>query len=71
VLDPPALVRGGAAEPGPAAGTVRAGAEHASAAALLRLAALTGALTAVADPDAWEPAYGRLAEAEARLRGLG
>ncbi len=69
VLDPPALAPLGAAAPGAGeAGVTLATAAHASAAALIRLGALAGALTAVADPDRWEPAYGRLAEAEARRR---
>lgn len=66
VLDPPALAPRGAPPAGP--GILGAGAEHASAAALIRLGALPGALVTIADPDVWEPAYGRLAEAEARLR---
>jgi tRNA threonylcarbamoyl adenosine modification protein YeaZ len=69
VLEAPALAPRGVT-PGPGV-TVRAGAEDASAAALIRLGAYPGALAAVADPDAWEPVYGRLAEAEARRRALG
>jgi tRNA threonylcarbamoyl adenosine modification protein YeaZ len=67
VLDPPALAPLGAPPPD-GAPLLRAGAEHASAAALIGLATLPGALAAVPDPDAWEPAYGRLAAAEARHR---
>jgi len=37
-----------------------------AAAGLLRLAAVPGALHRVADPGAWEPDYGRPAEAQAR-----
>ncbi len=67
VLDAPALAPLGAPPPD-GVPLVRAGAEHASAAALIGLAAVPGALATVHDPDAWEPAYGRLAEAEARKR---
>jgi tRNA threonylcarbamoyl adenosine modification protein YeaZ len=49
------------------AGDLRASEGDASAAALLGVMALHGAALAVADPGAWEPSYGRLAEAEARL----
>jgi tRNA threonylcarbamoyladenosine biosynthesis protein TsaB len=45
----------------------RASEREASAAALLRLAAAPGGLTPIVDPAGWEPAYGRPAEAEARL----
>jgi tRNA threonylcarbamoyladenosine biosynthesis protein TsaB len=68
VLSSPALVA--ATEPPPlqpAAGArSRATASDASAAALLALVAVVGATTTVADPAAWEPWYGRPAEAEAR-----
>lgn len=63
----PALAPGDAPPP-PLPGLVRAGAAQASAAALIRLGDLTGGLAAIEAPDAWEPAYGRLAEAEARYR---
>ena len=46
----------------------RASAADASAAALLRLIGVRGGAQRVEDPAAWEPAYGRPAEAEARLR---
>ncbi len=49
-------------------GHALARAEHASAAALIRLVAVPGALKAIADPAEWEPVYGRPAEAEARYR---
>jgi tRNA threonylcarbamoyl adenosine modification protein YeaZ len=39
----------------------------ASARALLSLVHVPGAAQAIADPGSWEPSYGRLAEAEARL----
>lgn len=39
---------------------------HASAAALVRLTGVAGGPVVVADAATWEPAYGRLAEAEAR-----
>jgi tRNA threonylcarbamoyladenosine biosynthesis protein TsaB len=64
VLAAPALVAAGS-EPRFAAGS-HATAADASAAALLRLIGVPGG--AVADPSAWEPAYGRPAEAEARYR---
>lgn len=67
VLAAPALVPGGAPA-APAPDLVRAGAAHASAAALVRLVDAAGGVVELAAPDAWEPAYGRLAEAEARLR---
>lgn len=61
-----------AASPVPLApGYARASAQHASAASLLRLLRLDGAAHPVADPAGWEPAYGRLAEAEARYRARG
>ena len=54
-----------------APGYARATAEHASAASLLSLLRVEGAARPVADPAAWEPAYGRPAEAEARYRARG
>jgi tRNA threonylcarbamoyladenosine biosynthesis protein TsaB len=39
-----------------------------SAAALLSLVGVRGGAQLIADPASWEPAYGRLAEAEARRR---
>jgi len=59
----PALVPRDAPLP---AGALRAGAGSASAAVLLALAGTRGGPIAVADPGAWEPDYGRPAEAEAR-----
>jgi tRNA threonylcarbamoyl adenosine modification protein YeaZ len=70
VLLAPALVAAGSPVPLPP-GFVRATAEHASAAQLLRLIRHGGGAQAVADPAAWEPAYGRPAEAEARYRARG
>jgi tRNA threonylcarbamoyl adenosine modification protein YeaZ len=67
VLLAPALAAAGSPVPLPA-GYARATAEHASAAQLLRLVRLSGGAQAVAVPAAWEPAYGRPAEAEARYR---
>ena len=49
-------------------GYARATAQHASAAALIRLVGLVGGARAVPDPAGWEPDYGRPAEAEARYR---
>lgn len=46
--------------------SIRANWRHASAAALLRLVGVPNGATPVADPAAWEPVYGRPAEAEAR-----
>lgn len=66
----PAIVRAGAA-PALAGGFVTAGAAHASAAALLRLAELPGGAALVEDPASWEPSYGRPAEAEARRLAAG
>lgn len=66
VLAAPALVASGSPL-GYAAGSY-ATAAHASAASLLRLVGVPGGAVAVADPSAWEPAYGRPAEAEARYR---
>lgn len=64
-VEPPSLVRPDASVP---AGAVRAGAAQASAAALIELLPLLGGPTPAFDPQAWEPDYGRPAEAEARLR---
>jgi tRNA threonylcarbamoyladenosine biosynthesis protein TsaB len=50
----------------PAPCDVRCRAEAASAVALIRLVGATGGVRPVADPQAWEPSYGRPAEAEAR-----
>jgi tRNA threonylcarbamoyl adenosine modification protein YeaZ len=67
VLLPPALVA--ASSPVSLAGAYRrATAQHASAASLLRLCGVRGAVPRVADPATWEPVYGRPAEAEARYR---
>lgn len=54
--------------PAPAVIVLHAGEAAASAAALIRLVGVVGGARVVADPAPWEPAYGRLAEAEARLR---
>jgi len=54
--------------PVPGAIALRAGEAAASAAALIRLVGVVGGARAVADPAPWEPAYGRRAEAEVRLR---
>jgi len=52
--------------------TLRATEAHVSASALIRLTGVPGGTRPVADPAGWEPAYGRLAEAEARrLAGHG
>lgn len=67
VLLAPALVRREAPAPVPEP-LVRAGPAEASAGALVRLHRTRGALVPIASPDAWEPDYGRLAEAEARRR---
>ena len=67
VLLAPALAAAGSPVPLPP-GYARATAEHASASQLLRLIRHSGGAQAVADPAAWEPAYGRPAEAEARYR---
>ena len=67
VVSAPALVPADTPPPS-VPGLVRAGAANASAASLIRLRAVAGALVEVEAPDAWEPAYGRLAEAEARFR---
>lgn len=47
-------------------GALRASAGDASAAALLGLVGLRGGAAVVDDPGAWQPSYGRPAEAEAR-----
>ncbi|HEY2806668.1 MAG TPA: tRNA (adenosine(37)-N6)-threonylcarbamoyltransferase complex dimerization subunit type 1 TsaB [Gemmatimonadales bacterium] len=47
-------------------GFARAFADRASAAALLGLMGLPGGVEPVEHPGAWQPSYGRLAEAEAR-----
>ena len=65
VLAAPALVPRGAPPP-VFPGLLRADATHASAASLLRLHHVGGGLAVVPAPDPWEPAYGRLAEAEVR-----
>ena len=64
VLSAPHLVRAGT--PAEVDGALHAGEAQASAAALLRVAAIPGVTAAVADPSSWEPSYGRRAEAEAR-----
>jgi tRNA threonylcarbamoyl adenosine modification protein YeaZ len=67
VLSAPALVS--REVPAPAyPGLVRADAGNASAGSLLRLRGFAGGLESISAPDLWEPAYGRLAEAEARRR---
>ena len=67
VLNPPSLVSRDV--PPPAySDLVRADATSASAAALLRLRGFARGLARVDAPDLWEPAYGRLAEAEVRYR---
>jgi tRNA threonylcarbamoyl adenosine modification protein YeaZ len=63
VVAAPALVGSGAPVP---SGAARAGAAHASAAALLTLVALAGGPAPVEGAATWEPNYGRPAEAEAR-----
>jgi tRNA threonylcarbamoyl adenosine modification protein YeaZ len=65
VLLPPSVAAAGSPVSLPA-GFVRASAAHASAAALLALSGLAGAVSRVGDPAVWEPVYGRPAEAEAR-----
>lgn len=67
-LRAPALAR--ADEPVPEGAGARAGAEHASAAALLRLIGVPGGAVTLSDPAGWEPSYGRPAEAEARRLGV-
>lgn len=66
VLAAPALVASGA--PLVHSAGVRATAADASAASLLRLIGVPGGATLVAEPSAWEPSYGRPAEAEVRFR---
>jgi tRNA threonylcarbamoyl adenosine modification protein YeaZ len=67
VLAAPALVSSDAPLPALPA-LLRAGAGHASAASLVRLRGFAGGLARIDAPDRWEPAYGRLAEAEVRRR---
>ena len=62
-IEAPAVVSVGAPVPG---GAGRRSAADASAAALLGLVGLKGGAASVDDPGAWQPAYGRPAEAEAR-----
>lgn len=71
VVAPALAPAGSSADGGPE--FVTAGEDDASAAALLGLLALAGGTTTVADGAAWEPSYGRPAEAEARrlMRGGG
>jgi len=64
VVEAPGLAPAGGERPG-APGTL-ASERDASAAALLGLVGRAGGPVAVEDPGRWEPAYGRLAEAEAR-----
>jgi tRNA threonylcarbamoyl adenosine modification protein YeaZ len=61
------------AAPSALAGNLSRGAGEldASAAALLSLVGMPGGPALVPDPAGWEPAYGRLAEAEVRLRARG
>ena len=63
VVERPTLKRSG--EPVPK-GAVRATERDASAAALLSLVGVPGGPLPIRDPAAWEPDYGRPAEAEAR-----
>jgi tRNA threonylcarbamoyl adenosine modification protein YeaZ len=67
VLAAPALVPRDAPWP-PYPALLRADAGLASAASLVGLHAFAGGLALLDPPDAWEPAYGRLAEAEVRYR---
>ncbi len=64
VVQAPALAVAAAADT--PSGTPTATEVHASAASLVRLAGVPGGTAVVGDPDAWDPAYGRPAEAEAR-----
>ena len=66
VLSAPALVPAASAPPVDGA-LARASDTDASAAALLGLIGLAGGPITLKDPAAWEPSYGRPAEAEARL----
>ena len=67
VLAPPALVSRDL--PPPAyPDLMHADAASASAASLVRLRGFAGGLALIDAPDLWEPAYGRLAEAEVRYR---
>jgi len=66
VVAPPALAA--AESPGPDDGNlIRADARSASAAALLALVRVPNGAIRLVEPAGWEPAYGRPAEAEARL----
>lgn len=65
VLRAPALVAAGSPLP---QGARPATAALASARALHRLMDIPGGVALVPDPSSWEPAYGRPAEAEARLK---
>ncbi len=62
----PAGGGGSGAEGGPLPDAATAGEAQASAASLIAALDLTGGAVRVPDPAAWEPAYGRPAEAEAR-----
>jgi tRNA threonylcarbamoyladenosine biosynthesis protein TsaB len=66
VLEPPAIVASAALAAPP--GSHLASEREASAAALLKLVGVLGGALALDDPSTWVPAYGRPAEAEARLR---
>jgi tRNA threonylcarbamoyladenosine biosynthesis protein TsaB len=66
VLLEPELADAGSPVPLSPAPPLEVGAEAASAAALLRLVGVAGGARVVPDPAAWEPNYGRPAEAEAR-----
>lgn len=66
VLSAPALAPAGPGPEGCGARTLAATERDASAAALLGLVGRPGGPVAIADPLAWQPAYGRPAEAEAR-----
>jgi len=66
VLAPPTLVPAGSGTEGVGARALAATEHDASAAALLSLVGRAGGPVPVADPHAWQPAYGRPAEAEAR-----
>jgi len=66
ILAAPALVPAGSGTEGFGARTLAATEHHASAAALLGLVGRPGGPVAITDPLAWQPAYGRPAEAEAR-----
>jgi tRNA threonylcarbamoyl adenosine modification protein YeaZ len=66
VLLEPELAGSGSPVPLSPVPPLEVGAEAASAAALLRLVDVAGGAWVVPDPAAWEPNYGRRAEAEAR-----